>query len=500
MPSTTLLRSTALLTATGVCCQALGFFYRIALSRLIGAETMGLFQLLMPVYSILLSATAVGLTTAVSTLSARRLALSDKSGVKTLVDHCVGWFLLLAGGAGAALALGSDFVSVHLLGDARTQLGLILLVPCLLLTGVENLHKHFFYGTGNLRPPALLELCEQGIRTAAVLGLLLIFLPQNPERTLGLIVCGMVICEVFSALTLTLLFRRFLSGIPARREPGLLRTVAAVALPVGGTALLNNFLGSVDSILIPRLLVAGGATVSEAMSAFGVLFGMTAPLLGLPTAFIGAMGLALMPDLAQRMALGQRAQARRTVETCLLAVSLLLMPAVGWLAAVGPELGQQLYHEPTVGRFMVPLALGTVLNARQAVLSYALNGLGQQRQAARAALVSGIVQLAFTLAAVKPFGLAGYLAGYLVSSVVGLCIDRRAARKALGLGSALFSQAVAPALAALLMALNVRLLFRLLLNRGLPILPAAGACAVFGLILYLAALLAQGVRLPRRPR
>ena len=67
-----LLRGTLLLTATGLAGQGLGFLYRIALSRQIGAEVMGLYQLIMPVYSVLLSLTAVGLTAAVSNLSARQ--------------------------------------------------------------------------------------------------------------------------------------------------------------------------------------------------------------------------------------------------------------------------------------------------------------------------------------------------------------------------------------------------------------------------------------------
>ena len=69
--------------------------------------------------------------------------------------------------------------------SARTQLGLLLLLPCILLTGVENLHKHFFYGTGNIRPPAAVELCEQFIRTGAVLGLLDVYKRQRRCPTAG---------------------------------------------------------------------------------------------------------------------------------------------------------------------------------------------------------------------------------------------------------------------------------------------------------------------------
>lgn len=58
-------------------------------------------------------------------------------------------------------------------------------------------------------------------------------------------------------------------------------------------------MGSATSVLIPQRLVHAGAEVSEAMSAFGVLCGMTLPMLCLPTAFIGALGLVLVPKLAE---------------------------------------------------------------------------------------------------------------------------------------------------------------------------------------------------------
>ena len=70
-----LLSGAALLTAVGLFSQLVGFGYRIVLSRLVGAETMGLYQLIMPVYSVLLSLTAVGLTAAVSNLSSQYHAM-----------------------------------------------------------------------------------------------------------------------------------------------------------------------------------------------------------------------------------------------------------------------------------------------------------------------------------------------------------------------------------------------------------------------------------------
>ncbi|MEM5780657.1 MAG: oligosaccharide flippase family protein, partial [Lawsonibacter sp.] len=177
-----------LLTALGTVSQVLGFGYRVILSRMIGAEVMGLYQLVMPVYSVLLSVTAVGLTTAISNLTSQYLALNNSRGMAQTLSTCLRFFFLLLLPVGAIVILNSDAISVTFLGDARTQLGLILLIPCAALTGVENFHKHFFYGAGLVGPPAVVDLLEQFIRAAAVLGLLALFLPQYPERVVGLIV------------------------------------------------------------------------------------------------------------------------------------------------------------------------------------------------------------------------------------------------------------------------------------------------------------------------
>ena len=147
-----------LLTGLGALSQVLGFGYRVALSRMVGAEVMGLYQLLMPVYSVLLSLTAVGLTSAVSNLTSQYLALGNRRAADQIRVTCLRAFFLLLLPLGTAVVLASDPISVALLGDARTQLGLMLLVPCAALTGVENIHKHCFYGAGLVGPPAIVEL------------------------------------------------------------------------------------------------------------------------------------------------------------------------------------------------------------------------------------------------------------------------------------------------------------------------------------------------------
>lgn len=496
--SGSMMYGTMLLTFSGLFGQVVGFFYRIALARMIGSEMMGLYQLIMPVYAVLSSITTVGLTVAASTLSAGYQAKGDIQGVCQVRRSCLRCLVCLLLPLAVVTVAFSDPISVYVLGDARTRMGLILLLPCILLTGIENIQKHCFFGMGQVRPPAFSEMAEQVVRAISVLGLLALCLPLGGEKTVGVIVLGMVVCEVFSASVLTLLFRRHIGSCRScRPQPeGLWREIGRIALPVGSTSLLGNLMGSANAILIPQLLVKGGKTAGEAMSAFGVINGMTIPMLLMPTAFIGALGLVLVPKLAQAVALGRRQEAREQLSRVMAATSCVLLPCMALLVVIGPTLGRLLFKDLRAGEMILPLAVGVIFTGYQAVLGSALNGLGKQSAAAGNTLLSDGVQLAFTyfLVGIPNIGLKGYVTGLWVSALLGAALNWRSVRRAIDLKSQTFSWAVAPGLGAVLMALCCRLLFHYLLDIGMNAAISCLVTAGFGAVLYLAALQAQGIR------
>ena len=92
--------------------------------------------------------------------------------------------------------------------------------------------------------------------------------------------------------------------------------------------------------------------------------------------------------------------------------------------------------------------------------------------------------------------MGGYVAGACASAVLETLLCLRLAVRRAGLRPALFRWLAAPGLAALLAALNANLLLRALKDGGLHPAAAGLAALAFGLVLYLAALQAQGVSLP----
>ena len=207
------------LTFSNIGLHILGFLYRIFLSRMTGSAGMGIYQLILPVYSVMSSLCITGLTMATSRLSAHYRAENRLADAHRVVNVSVRTFLFLFVLMASVTLSFSSFIAEDILGDKRTRASLLIILPCLLFTGIENILKNFFFGISHLKPPITSELTEQIVRFIAVISLLFIFKPQSPEVSSALIICGMVISEVVSVIILT----RFYGKRERSRTPVLKR-------------------------------------------------------------------------------------------------------------------------------------------------------------------------------------------------------------------------------------------------------------------------------------
>ena len=422
----TMVTGALLLTGVNLFAQIFGFAYRVWLSRLISPEALGLFQLVMPFYAIIMSIGVSGLTVAVSRLTAYYSALGQTRAIRQVVRVARLGYSLMILGLSALIIPFSDWFSVAFLGDARTRLALLLLLPEIWLTGWENVHKNYFYGRKNVIPPAIAEVLEQISRVSSVLGLLILLRPAYEEAQVAVIVLGMLISEVFSAGLLTLLYRRDQKKRPAKGPlaPGMTRKVLSIALPVASANLLANLISSLNSIIIPGRLIVSGMDPSLALSAFGVAFGMTMPLLGLPLAFTVSIGLVMLPRLSENAALGDIGGIRRKVRLALLVSAAVILSCMAVLIPFGAPLARALFKNPGAGQYMAPLCIATVFVCLEQVFCSFLNGLGKQKRAAANLIAAGVVQLSVTYWAVALPGLRlmGFVWAYIIGNALGAAL------------------------------------------------------------------------------
>lgn len=444
--------------------QLMGFVYRIILSRVIGPEGMGLFQLIFPFYGIVISVTLSGVTMAVSRLTSEYSALSKSGALRRLVGVAVFMFAAVLTVISVFVFIFSREIASGFLGDERTRIALCMLMPCLLFAGLGSIHKNFFYGFHDVTPPAAAELFESLMRLITVPFLLFLLLPRPSNIMLAIIVFGMFLCEIMSFVFIRIAYSRAVpradGGAPASRA-SILKQIASIAIPVSATSLLVNIISSLNVIIIPKRLVLAGYAHPQALSLFGVLFGMSMPLLTLPSAIISALSIVLIPKLAENVVLDNRGLIHERISKSIMLTSAVTLPAIAAIAPIGAALGKLLYNQPITGENMPLLAVFIALSNFQSIFTSVLNGVGRQKTAAAIAMADSVLHFAMTyvLTSIPQFGIAGYIIGGVTSTLLGAILCLYFIKKYTGVKIAVFKWFIAPLLAALLGGLCSRLFY-----------------------------------------
>lgn len=411
------------MAASNIGLQLLGFAYRIALSRLAGAEGLGVYRLVFSVYTVINAASLAGVTMACSRLASAKNAQGRPEQLRPLARLAVGVFVSIFALCALIVMPFHDFIAGTLLGDDRTAAALPVMLICLFLTGFENIIKALFIGTGRVQFAAVSETGEQIIRFVAVVSLLRVFGGEDYGRIAALIMLGMAISELFSASFLGLLYRKHIGSLGGKKrvkaDPGLWRHVMDIAAPLSLAAVFINIISSASSVILPQRLMAAGLTSSEALAALGVISGMASPLILLPIALVSALGTVLVPSITAAQARGDEKRVRALVDKTLTVTGLIAIPATAILVPLSPSLARVFFGQSIPLPYMTLLGISAIFSYYQMMTACLLNGIGAQRRAVVAAVCGEILQLALTwvLAAHGELQIYGYILSMVISPI-----------------------------------------------------------------------------------
>ncbi len=375
------------LTLANAYTRALGFVLRLAAARLMGAEAMGVMELSSSGIMLAITPVTAGIPTAMSRLTARKGA--DQRAVLraglSLVRRLSALLTPVAALAAPVLA--------WLLSDWRTLPAMLTSVPLILLLGLCAVYSGWCYGRSDARTPALNECAEQTVRCLLSFALLLFFAGRSVALTAAL----PGFAEIAAGVAVWYLFWR---SVPhpgcAAPDPCLRQELLHLAAPTTAARLCQTALRAFNAVLLPVCLRRSGLSATAATAQFGLLTGMAMPLLMLPGIVTGAICMVATPAVARQE--GHPRQLRATMRLLLLSAV-----GIGLLASAGLFLGAEfistgLYDAPALApllRIMCPAAL---FMAVQQVQFGLITGLGLQRRALTATVVTSGLSLIITAA------------------------------------------------------------------------------------------------------
>lgn len=420
----TLIFGTLLLTATGLISRVLGFFYRIFLSRTIGAEGLGIYQMVFPVYGICFSLCAGSIQTAIS----RFTAADQGRAKKTLLTGFTISFtlsLILAG----IIWKQADFLAVHILLEPRCAPllpALALAIPC---TSIHACISGYYYGREKVQVPAIAQLVEQCIRIFTVFLVTDILKEQGREITVQIAVIGLVAGEAGSALFSLVTFF-ITSSIPESMrsqkttgslENGFLATalpLMTLAVPLMANRLIMNLLQSAEAILIPNRLATYGLTTSQAVSLYGVLTGMAMPFIMFPSAIVNSLAVVLLPTVARHQSSGNQTGIEKSISMSFRYSLYMGILCIGIFTVFGDALGTAVFQNQDAGAFITILAWLCPFLYLATTAGSILNGLGKTTITFVHNFLALFIRLIFVYFGIPKLGIYACLSGMLFGEIL----------------------------------------------------------------------------------
>ena len=409
-----LITGTLLLTTAGLLARILGFFYRIFLSRTIGAEGLGIYQMIFPVYGIFFSLCAGSIQTAIS----RFIAADPDHAKRTLLSgFSISFTLSLA----AALMIRhfSEPLAEHILLEPRCAPLLSVMAFAIPCTSIHACICGYYYGKEKVFVPAASQLLEQMIRIFTVFLLVSVCIEKQIPVTVSLAVFGLVAGEAGSALFVLiffLLFHEFHENTGRSYSVG--PALLALAAPLMANRLVLNLLQSTETIMIPERLTVYGLTRSQAVCTYGTLTGMAMPFVLFPSALVNSLAVVLLPVTARHQSAGNDSGIADGISMAFRYSLYLGIFCIGIFTVFGEALGLQIFKSQDAGSFIQILAWLCPFLYLATSSGSILNGLGKTKLTFFHHLISLLVRIAFVWFGIPEFGIRACLWGMLASEIL----------------------------------------------------------------------------------
>lgn len=404
--------------------RAAAFFNRIFLSKTIGAEGMGIYQIVCSVFAVLLTLTSSGLPIAVSKHTARLRALRDYDGghATTAAGAVIGTSIALA--ITLVIVIFRNPISA-LFVDERCMPIFMVLLPGVAASAIYSSYRGGLWGQKNFFAYSLCEFIEEALIIAT--GMILV--TRASGITAGAYNAAVSVSISFVASALITVCIYFYCDGKFKNPKGYYLPVLQSAAPLTGIRIASTIITSLLALIIPIRLKLSGLSASEALSEFGIASGMTLPLLFIPGTVIGALALVLIPEISGST---DKAAIARQVDGALCFSLFASLAMVVVYTVAGREIGVLLYSNERSGELLIYSSTIMIPMSLSHMASSILNTLGKEVHTLRHYLVgAGLMMLSIWF--LPPLlGIYSMIFGFFLSFSVTAVLNTLAVAKNTG--------------------------------------------------------------------
>ncbi len=414
--------------------KIIGAVYRIPLTNILGAEGMGIYQLIFPLYALVLTLSSGAIPSAISILTSRSLVNGDGSDSKQWISTAMTLVLAIGGIASLVMLLLAYPLSL-LQKNTSATLGYIAIAPAVFFVSGIAVLRGWFQGNKNMCPTSLSNLVEAIVKLAVGLTLAYLFRIWGTQYAVMGALIGVTMSELVTFAVLYIIYRKTdgrlavrLSTEEKKRES---RRILGIALPIALCGLIANLTQFLDSIIVVRYLTFLGADVATATADYGLFSGPVASMISLPIVLGTGLSVAIVPAVAGDKEGRQIDPIKTKITTAIkLAIAiglpfltLFLIEGGGIIRLLYPSFSIEQTSTATMLLRISSVSSFTLLTGQ--IVAAILQALGNIKQPIWNYGIAAVVKVVLDLALMPIIGIYGVAVASVSAGVVSLALNTR---------------------------------------------------------------------------
>lgn len=425
------IKGAIIISLGGFISKVLGAVYRIPLTRFLGGEGMGIYQMVYPLYCILLTVSASGIPTGIA-----RLISSGKGfGAEKQAFRLYGMIGVI--GTLLMYALSGALASIQ--GEPAIALCCKLLCPSVFFVSMLSVVRGYFQGKGNMYPTAISEISEQLIKVGFGCVFAYVF-RKNLAIAVASTLLAVTVSEALTTVGVVLWYLRRRGRKPLYNPICVpVSSILKYTIPLTLTAIALPLSQFAESIVAVRLLRELG---DNATALYGIYSGCAVTIINLPVSVTYGFAASSVPQISPLAESGDLAGAKKKAFKALSVTLLVSVPAAVGLYIFAPLAARFIFGSLSASEKTILIDLIRIMAVSSVTLSIVqtssacITSLGMPIKSTVTQWTTGILRVALTAALIKLTPLSIYGAAwsancaYLVASLLNLWYIVRVGRRA----------------------------------------------------------------------
>ncbi len=397
-----IIKHTLIMTAVNLIMRSVSVAFNAYLTNRIGSAGIGLFQLVMSVYSLAVTFSSAGIRLATTRITVE-INTKDNHDIGKSLALCIIYAGFVGSLVGLFLLVFSDLISSGWIGNTETAHSLKILSLSLPFVSMSSALGGYFTAIEKTPQFSFIQMLEQCAKI-----IITVFLIGKMSDSVTAIVMGMTAAEIISC-SLSTVLNRICRKVKNNKPPIHFTKFLRIAIPDAAGSCARSVLLTAEHLMIPKGFEKSGSDSKKALSAYGNIHAMALPLLLYPCALITSFSALLIPEIAARNEIGDREGINRSATRTLKRTLFYSVFCAVFCYAFAPSISNIVYKTDEAVKYIRILAPLVPIMYLDTVTDGLLKGLDLQIYSMRYNIIDSLLCVTLVRFLLPVYSVKGYI-------------------------------------------------------------------------------------------